>query len=182
MQLKVLKLQNNSGKCMICGAQNIFSIGARFYELQKNVLCSIIVGRDEHQSFPNRMHGGMVTGILDEAIGRAILMTEPDVWGVTSSIEVKFRKPVPLNQSIKCFSRITKSSELGFRGVAILEDEFGNLLASAEATYVKKELSEIVNHRDDFVWGKFPEERGLKFIDLQNEDFLEWYTQEKFIN
>ncbi len=172
MELKALKLQNNSDKCMICGLESLFSLGAKFYELQKDVLCTITSGREEHQSYPNRMHGGMITALLDETIGRAILIKEPTVWGVTTKIEVKFRKPVPLNESIKCFARIVKNTQLGFVGVGGIEDENGNLLASAEATYMKLPIETIAGESADFVWENFPDERGIKFVNIKNTQIL----------
>lgn len=171
MDLKTLKLQNNSDKCMVCGMESLFSLNAKFYELQKDVICTITMGREEHQSYPNRMHGGMITAILDETIGRAVQIKEPDVWGVTSSIQVKFKKPVPLNESIKCFAKITRSSALGFAGIGLIEDEQGNLLATAEATYIKMPMENITK-KDGLVWENFPDERGIKFVTLFNEKFL----------
>ena len=47
--------------------------------------------REEHQSYPGRLHGGISSTILDETIGRAILLLQPDVWGVT--VEIKRALP-----------------------------------------------------------------------------------------
>ena len=171
MELKTLKLQNNSDKCIICGVENLFSLGAKFYELQKDVLCTITLGRDEHQSYPGRMHGGMISALLDETMGRAIQIREPNVWGVTSTLNVKFRKPVPLNESIKCFGRVVRSTQIGFSCVGIIEDENGTLLATAEATYIKIPLNEITDH-DNMLWQNFPDERALKFVDISNTNAL----------
>lgn len=171
MDLKVTNLQNNSDNCIICGMQNLFSLNARFYELSKDIVCTVTRMRDEHQSYPHRTHGGLITALLDETIGRAIQIGNPNIWGVTSSIHVKFRKPVPLNQNIKCFGRIIKNSALGFVGVGLIEDEMGELLATAEATYIKMDLNKIACDHG-MLWDKFPEERPLKFIKLLNAKVL----------
>lgn len=171
MELKVLNLQNNSDNCIICGVQNLFSLGARFYELSKDVVCTVTQLREEHQSYPERAHGGLITALLDETIGRAIQIGNPNIWGVTSSIQVKFRKPVPLGQNIKCFGRITRNSALGFVGVGVIEDELGELLATAEATYIKMDLDKIADDHS-MLWDNFPEERPPKFIKLDNPQEL----------
>ena len=171
MDLKVTNLQNNSDNCIICGVQNLFSLNARFYELSKDVVCTITQFRDEHQSYPHRSHGGLITALLDEVIGRAIQIGHPNIWGVTSTIQVKFRKPVPLNQNVKCFGRIVRNSSLGFVGVGVIEDEMGELLATAEATYIKMDLDKIA-HEHGMLWDKFPEDRPLKFVKLLNPKAL----------
>jgi acyl-coenzyme A thioesterase PaaI-like protein len=170
MELKILKLQNCGDKCVVCGQESFFSLGAKFYECQKDIVCSIVKGRDEHQSYPNRMHGGLITALLDETIGRAILINEPDMWGVTTTITVKFRKPVPLNENLKCFGILTKNTSLGFSGKGIIESENGELLATAEATYVKMKLNQITTKNT--VWTYVPDERSLKFVKLNNEQAL----------
>ena len=173
MELKVLNLQKNAGKCVICGVQNLFSLNARFYELNKDIVCTVTKIREEHQSYPGRTHGGIITALLDETIGRAIQINNPNIWGVTSTITVKFRKPVPLDENIKCFGRITRNSALGFVGVGVIENELGELLATAEATYIKMDLDKIEDeHGDGMLWDKFPEDRPPKFVKLLNPKAL----------
>ena len=105
MKLKVLKKQNNSDMCVVCGLSNALSLRTRFYATEGELMVGLVTGRDEHQSYPNRMHGGMITALLDEVIGRAINIPEPEAFGVTSEINVKFKKPVPLNEEIRSEER-----------------------------------------------------------------------------
>ena len=68
--------QPNSYHCFICGVKNSAGVHVRFYEVQRDGSGDEIVarftGQEQHQGYPGRMHGGVITGILDETIGRAI--------------------------------------------------------------------------------------------------------------
>ncbi len=56
---KVLKKQNSSKSCLVCGTQNELGLKADFYELENGELVSICNTKDWHQSYPGRVHGGM---------------------------------------------------------------------------------------------------------------------------
>lgn len=143
MKLKVLKKQNNSAMCVVCGMKNDLSLRTRFYAVEGDLMVGVVTGRDEHQSYPNRMHGGMITALLDEVIGRAVNIPEPDAFGVTSEIDVKFKKPVPLNEELKVVGRLTRNTRLIFTAEGFIEDKAGNVLATAKATYVKMSAARI---------------------------------------
>ena len=143
MKLKVVKKQNNSDMCVVCGLKNALSLGTRFYAVEGELMVGIVTGRDEHQSYPNRMHGGMISALLDEVIGRAINIPEPEAFGVTTELNVKYKKPVPLNEEIKIVGRLTRNTRLIFQGEGWIEDKDGNVLATATATYVKMTSEKI---------------------------------------
>ncbi|MBP5308442.1 MAG: PaaI family thioesterase [Clostridia bacterium] len=152
---KIINKQNNADMCAVCGKINAHALGTDFYELEGGVVYSVTHGRNEHQSYPGRMHGGLITAVLDETIGRAIQIGSPESWGVTSKIEVVFKKPVPLNEPIRCFGKITKTYSFAFTGKGYIEDADGNVLACANASYVRVPVEKIVNGAG-FTWENFP--------------------------
>ena len=143
--MKVVKKQTNSKMCLICGMENEAGLKAPFYEMEDNTLITIFEYKEIHQSYPGRVHGGMISCMLDELIGRAIWISEPEMWGVTMSLNVKFRKPVPYNTKLKAVGKITNSKSRIFEGIGELFDMDGNLLASAEAIYFKLPLDKIAD-------------------------------------
>ncbi len=145
--MKVLKKQTNSKMCIICGIENTLGLQASFYEMEDKTVISIFDYKDIHQSYPGRAHGGMITCMLDEIIGRAIWIDEPNAWGVTISLNIKFRKPTPINQKLKAVGKIIKNSNRIFVGTGELYDMDGNLLAEAEATYMKLPASKITDEQ-----------------------------------
>jgi acyl-coenzyme A thioesterase PaaI-like protein len=81
MKRQVLAAQNISRMCLVCGSENRAGLKARFYELDDGELLGVFRPLEEHQSYPGRLHGGIASAILDETIGRAIMVTQPGAWG-----------------------------------------------------------------------------------------------------
>ena len=148
--MKVLKRQSNSHYCIICGMENESGVKAPFYEMEDKSVVSIFKYQFIHQSYPERTHGGLISSMLDEIIGRAIWSYEPDTWGVTISLNVRYRKPVPYEAELMAIGKIVKNSAKAFVGEGVIKDMNGNILATAEATYFKMPLESIasINHED----------------------------------
>lgn len=143
MKVKVTGKQNNSARCIVCGDQNPFSLGTRFYNLEDGALAALFRTQDWHQSYPGRVHGGMVAAILDETIGRAICVKEPNCWGVTVELTLKYKKPVPTDAELKCIGRVTRNTRKIFEGEGELLLPDGQIAATASGKYMKMEVGQI---------------------------------------
>ncbi len=137
MQIKVIKTQNNSKNCIICGMDNPFSVKAPFYIMEDDSVASVFKFKTGHQSYPDRTHGGMVSALLDELMGRVLWVYEPETFGVTTTLNITYRKAVPLETMIKARAYITFNSTRGFVAKGELYDMENNLLAQGEAKYFK---------------------------------------------
>ena len=149
--MKVIKKQTNSKMCLICGINNDAGLKAPFYEMEDHSVMSVFKFSEHHQSYPGRAHGGMISTMLDEIVGRAIWIDEPLMWGVTMDIKVKFRKPVPLETTIYAKGIITKNTSKFFVGVGYIYDVYGNILAEANVNYFKlpiEKISDTATHDD----------------------------------
>ena len=141
--MKVLRVQNNSKNCMICGMENPFSLKAPFYVLEDQSVATIVRFKNEHQSYPDRTHGGMVSALLDELMGRAIWVNEPEVFGVTTTLNITYRKPTPLDTPVKARGWLTFNSARGMMAKGQLFDMDNNLLVEGEAKYFKVPFSRM---------------------------------------
>jgi acyl-coenzyme A thioesterase PaaI-like protein len=154
MKYKIKGKQPNSKMCLVCGMTNPFGLKTFFYETETKELIAVFNPSEEHQSYPNRLHGGIATAILDETIGRAILMHhDEEIWGVTVEIKTRFKKPMPLDGEIKVIGRITKESNRFFEGTGELILSNGEVAATAEGKYLKLPLDQIADFdRDENEW------------------------------
>ena len=159
--------QPNSHHCFICGVKNIGGVHVNFYEVAPVAaaapgngenggsaaaahgaleVLARFTGQEIHQGYPGRMHGGIITGILDETIGRAINIGEgeqPMTWGVTAELTVRFRKPVPLGVELTARGRITRDIHHLFEGTGEIYLPDGSVAATAHGKYVRLKLSDI---------------------------------------
>ena len=144
---KIDGAQYISRMCLVCGADNPFGLRARFYELAPDdtgpELLGLFTPRDEHQSYPGRLHGGISSAILDETIGRAIRIAHPDEWGVTAEFTIRYRQPVPLGEEIRCVSRITRDTRRLFEGAGEIVLADGSVAVEATGKYLKMPLEVI---------------------------------------
>ena len=138
--------QPNSKMCLVCGLKNPFGLHTSFFELDNNELLAVFKPRGEHQSYPGRLHGGIISTILDETIGRAIMIqSEGDIWGVTVDLQIRFKKPVPLDEELRVIGRITKDSNRFFEGTGELLLQDGTVAATGHGKYLKVPLEKIVD-------------------------------------
>lgn len=146
MAHRVQAKQPNSKMCLVCGLKNPYGLKAFFYELESGDLVATFTGREEHQSYPGRLHGGIATAILDEAIGRAIRIRYGDtLWGVTVEITTRFKKPIPLHTRLSVRCRITQEDSRFFEGTGEILLPDGELAATGKGKYIKLPLEKIAD-------------------------------------
>jgi uncharacterized protein (TIGR00369 family) len=135
--MKVVKMQRNSISCIICGLDNPLGLKAKFYELEDGSVASLFTYRNEHQSYPTRTHGGMITALLDELMGRTLWIDQPDTYGVTTSLNVTFRRPLPFDTKVKARAFMTFNGSRGFTAKGEIYSMDDKLLAESTCKYLK---------------------------------------------
>lgn len=146
MNHKITNSQNISKNCLVCGVDNDFGLKTRFYETEGNELIAVFKPLPEHQSYPHVTHGGISAAILDEVIGRAIMMTtDANTFGVTVELNVRYKKAVPLGVELKAIGRITIDKGRIFEGTGELYLPNGEVAVEAEGKYMKRRLDQITD-------------------------------------
>ena len=144
--MKVVSKQRNSKMCIICGMDNPIGLRAQFYNMEDESVMTIFKFKEEYQSFPQRVHGGIIATMLDELGLRALwTKTSEENFGVTLSINVKYRKPVPYNEILIGKGLVKKETSKFVIIETEIFDKKGNLLANAEVKYIKLDIDKIVN-------------------------------------
>lgn len=140
---KIVKKQPNSQDCFICGMDNDKGLQAQFYETDNREIVVLFQPDILHQSYPQRLHGGIAAAVLDEAIGRCIQIDDEETWGVTVELNVKYHKPLPYGEKLKGVGRIDKDSRLLANGSGEIYTPDGEIAVSAKAKYMKMTADRI---------------------------------------
>ncbi len=157
--------------CFVCGMNNSFGLKARFYELEDGQLMAIFQPSDEHQGYPGRLHGGIAATILDETIGRAIMLKHSgNIWGVTIDFSMKLRKPVPLDGEIRVLARIVSEGNRFFLGEGEILLADGQVAVAGSGKYLKMDIEKIAefdHEGEDWQTVNLPEDPD--FVELHEK-------------
>lgn len=136
--------QRNSRMCFVCGMDNPIGLKAQFYNMEDGSVMTLFRYTENCQSFPGRVHGGLIATMLDE-LGLRALWTDgnEDTFGVTMTMEVKFRKPVPYNEELIGRGIIEKETPQFAMIRAEILDRTGSRLAESAVKYIKLNVEKI---------------------------------------
>lgn len=146
MKHRIIGKQQNSKMCFLCGLKNPFGLKGEFFELENNELVCIFKPLNEHQSYPGILHGGITTAVLDETIGRAIMIkSKEEVWGVTIEFTTRFKKQIPLDKELRVIGRITSDTGRTFEGTGELILPNGEIAATGFGKYLRMPINKIAD-------------------------------------
>ena len=165
--MKVIGQQRNSRMCVICGLDNQFGVRAHFYNMTDGSVASPFRYRAWHQSYPGRVHGGMITAMLDEMGLRGLWAAKNDdtEFGVTISLETRYRKPVPYETELLATGRLIEDRSRLFAVEARILTPDGELLADGIIRYLHLAVDRIAEGAS--VHEEMPYSPECRITDLQ---------------
>jgi uncharacterized protein (TIGR00369 family) len=121
--------------CFACGQLNPGGLHLDF-EVSRDRAEAHYTAVQRHQGYDGLLHGGVVTALLDEAMGWAIF--HQGVWGVTARMNVNFRLPVPVGEELRIVGEVTRDrGRLIETHGAVARAADGEVLAEADATFLR---------------------------------------------
>ena len=125
--------------CAICGLDNLYGLQAPFYNMADGSVMILFSYKDLHQSYPGRVHGGLISAMIDEMGLRALWAKQLDetLFGVTMTLDTKFRKPVPYKTILVGKGVITAETSRSFEADSFIYDREGVLLANGHVKYMR---------------------------------------------
>jgi uncharacterized protein (TIGR00369 family) len=130
------QLPVDDGRCFACGPHSADGLHLRFEPSADDAVSARITLPPRFQGWRETAHGGIVMMLLDEAMAHACRLIGER--GVTASMQIRFRGPVPLGVSLV----VTGSVKWQKRQVIALEATVahvdGTLLATAEGSFVSR--------------------------------------------
>ena len=123
----------DDGRCFACGPENPIGLRLHFEPGEDGVRAHVTLA-PEFQGWRGIAHGGIAMSLLDEAMAHAAGFAGHR--GVTASINVRFRKPVPLEEPLDVWGRVVwqRRNVLGVE--ASVRDASGTLLLDGEGKFV----------------------------------------------
>jgi acyl-coenzyme A thioesterase PaaI-like protein len=149
----------NSSYCFVCGLENPHGLKLTFYQDgPASVICQYTVP-DRFQGYPGVVHGGIVTSIMDEALGRVFMIDDHNRFMFTAKLTTRFRKNVPIETPLTITARVLKDRGRIAESSAQLFGPDGDLLAEAQGLLVAlpDEFAEK-GSLDDLGWRVYPDE------------------------
>ena len=134
----------DDGNCFACGPDNPIGLRLHFDGDGDGVHASVTLGSN-FQGWKNIAHGGIAMSLLDEAMAHAAGFAGHR--GVTGSLNVRFRKPVPLDEPLEIRGRVAwqRRNVLGME--ATVSDASGRTLVEGEGNFVSMGPLEAANDR-----------------------------------
>ena len=132
----------NGNGCFGCSLDNERGLGLVFQRGDGVVEAETALGH-EFAGYDGLVHGGIVSTLLDEAMGWAILELAGR-FAVTRSLTVDFRRPVFVDKPLRIRARIAGEHDDGaLRVEADVVDSRDRLLASAVGIWVPVRTSRV---------------------------------------
>lgn len=125
--------------CFGCGKDNPMGLHLHF-RTDKDGCYTSFVPQPVHQSYDGRMHGGLISTLLDETMGNYPYMYEHKV-AYTARLEVRFRQPVRIGERIHVITKVKrrKGQLLEMTGQVIREDKTVAAEADGKLMYEERE-------------------------------------------
>lgn len=120
--------------CFGCGRHNPIGFHLVFERDEEGVVARY-TPRPEDAGFPEVMHGGLLTLLLDEAMGWAMYVDR--VFAVTARMETRFRRPAGLGRPLTIRAHITRQRGRRIEVAASLTDEADDVLVESEALFLR---------------------------------------------
>jgi uncharacterized protein (TIGR00369 family) len=123
-------------QCLMCGASNPFGMKLKFEVQSDGSVVAEFPCRELLQSYPETLHGGAISALLDAAMTNALFSI--GIVAVTAELTVRFVAPVSLNRVavVRAVIEQTASHPLYYVSAELEQDE--KLTARASAKFLVK--------------------------------------------
>ena len=123
----------DDGRCFACGPDNPIGLHLHFAPEADGVVCRAALPA-EMQGWKGIAHGGIAMALIDEAMAHAAGYAGHR--GVTASVNIRFRKPVPLERELLITGRVASQRRNVVFTEAQVRDADGVLLVEADGKFV----------------------------------------------
>jgi uncharacterized protein (TIGR00369 family) len=116
--------------CFGCGKQNPCGLKLEF-KWNGKVIKSEFTPTKLHQGWKGIIHGGILTSLLDEAMGYAACYE--NVAGVTAAMETRFKRPVSVGEPLTITAWVSRKTRRFAEAEGTLTLKDGTIVTTAKA-------------------------------------------------
>ncbi|MBI3963238.1 MAG: PaaI family thioesterase [Deinococcus sp.] len=122
--------------CVVCGetSTNPHAYRLRWLAYEDRVEARFTAAL-EHTGYPDRVHGGVISGLLDEAIFWAVAVASGR-FPVTRELAVRYHRPLPTGQPVTIVGRKESGTQRSAQGIGEIRDDAGTVYATASGEFV----------------------------------------------
>lgn len=120
--------------CFACGKSNPIGLKLEFEE-DGNVYRTTFVPQKEHQGYEDILHGGIMSTLLDEVMGRYLFIK--NIAALTVELNIRLKKAAKTGDKLVVDGWITsdRGRLIEMEAKAVLED--GTIVAEATGKFIK---------------------------------------------
>lgn len=126
--------QSYASNCFGCSHTNSKGLALNFARDGELVYSEFCLNSD-YESYPGVAHGGIITLVMDEVMGRAALW-EAGYFVLTSSLRVRFIAPLAVDRQYICRARIVKHEGDQIKVSAEIVDAQDHYVATANGFFI----------------------------------------------
>lgn len=130
-QKRSLKDFENFTNCWGCGVDNPIGLRLKF-KRDGDIASAEFTPTEDHQGWPGYIHGGIISGLLDEAVAYPAYYS--GYYCVTAKMETRFKKSAAPGQRLLITARTTGVRDRTLEAEAEIKLDDGTLIAHAKAT------------------------------------------------
>ena len=121
-------------QCFVCGQRNDHGLKAVYHQ-EGDRIVTTFTGEPRHQGFPGVVHGGIISTLLDETMGRTALFER--AWVMTGRLEVRYRTPAPTGEPLTITAWATRHRSRSVETRGEVRRANGELLAEGSGLFLK---------------------------------------------
>lgn len=121
-------------RCFICGKKNHSGLQVDYWQEGDRIVTEY-TGDDEHMGYPGVVHGGLISALLDETMGRTALFGRS--WVMTGRLEVRYRAPAPVGEKLRVTAWATRARRDSVEARGEVTRPGGDVVAEARGLFLR---------------------------------------------
>lgn len=120
--------------CFVCGS-DVPGLHMKFSGDAQEVRATTVI-QPPYQGFDGLVHGGILAGMLDDAMWHVIHQQEEGLYPMTAELKVRYHAPARIGERLTVTAHLMSFRRRLMVAEAAIQDEQGKRLVSAEGRFM----------------------------------------------